>query len=271
MKEIRKFYYSHLEEFIEDVLSCPKERLKGGDGKHASKSWSGADSWKEATEILREGIGIDKIGNFVALENNSNLSMKSVNDVHGAVVDMGAFLEGTPENMIDFPIVDNTEFVDIIVDLSEASGVDASTVERKAAAIIGLVDKLEATGHRVRVDVVYLISLPESDTVRRDQPWLTKVNVKKHQEPLALGQLAGCMSPCFQRWFMFAQEDKYTRPPSGYGDLRTDRKLMIDELQKEATVDTVFIPSVTNGGYSYGTLETARETVEKFYESIWRK
>lgn len=75
-------------------------------------------------------------------------------DVAGAGVDIGRYVTGEPENMIDFA----TEFVEapqrflrVAVNIGASSSVDKSEMIARGAAAAAMVDLLEASGIRVEV------------------------------------------------------------------------------------------------------------------------
>lgn len=209
MKKYIPFKYSNLEEFLIDITILPPHQL---DKDRNDSSWSGAENDQHAMEIARTGYDLQKIDIKInQMEVSGVPQMDIVWDVSGSVVDVGAFLSGEPENMIDFPIVDNKQFIQIFVDTCENSGVSGDNILNKAAAVAYAVDKLESSNFRVELHIVY-----PYDKVCEERMYENHIiclKIKGFQEKISVGQIAGCVAPSFQRHLMFRHQDKYAFPP----------------------------------------------------------
>ncbi len=258
--------FDSLEEFLTHILSTPQHQRKSSIAYDSS--WSGSKDMDEAVKIAREGTDLETVAFEISKikETSTTSILELVNDVTGAVVDMGAFLEGIPENMIEFPVVDNTKFADIIIDVCESASVSKQELNNKAIATACLVDHLENNGYRVRVRVVAFNLM-----YRSKEYYNVCVTIKNHKEPLSIGQLTGSMNSSFFRRLIFlAYEKKYNGwVQSGYGRILSDKKQIDQLLESLDETNTVFLPNTT-ASYAFGcshnlkNLEEAKQWAEYF-------
>lgn len=263
----KPFTYNSLEEFLTDVENTPAHKLASSN---RYGGWEGAKSFAHASEIVRGGVDLSKVDMKVKeFESVGTMQMDSVHDVSGAVVDMGAYLEGIPENMIDFPLIDNKKFIQVFVNTCEHSGVGAEEIVNKAAAIAYLIDHLESEkNYRVELSVVY----PVKEIDRKTQEnHMINVKIKGFQEKLSIGQVYGCMAPCFQRVMMFRHNEKYTTAVNyGYGSVDTDYIAAIKTVA-DPSIEIIYLPNVWQSSQlghpaRFSTNEGAMEWANYFME-----
>jgi hypothetical protein len=198
--ESKTMTYGSLEEFISDISTddfdnhCVKHNLK--------KSWSGVSSFKEAVQIAREGLEVERINLDMSNFKHEQVVTETHYDVSGATVDVGTFLSGVPECMLNFTQASNPKMVTIYVDARENGGASDDIFTDKAKAISCLVDELESRGIRVCLNVFTASYIKTTDMV-------LVVNVKKHHETLSISQIAGCCSIPFMRVLNLTWKDKY--------------------------------------------------------------
>lgn len=125
-------------------------------------------------------------------------------DVVGGSVDIGAYVSGVPECMMEFVEAPSTEekFVDIHFSSGVNAGVTDEEMAQSGAAVAALVDALEASGKRCRV------VWERSSENRRDETCSVTVVLKDYQHQVDLDRLAFFMtSPCARRalaWAIYA-------------------------------------------------------------------
>lgn len=202
--------FESLEAFIEHCDSCPKERITRGGSGGESFNFYGSNSYEEGREIVRHGVNVEKID--LQIKNLKEISNRVTIDIEhgvsGAVVDIGAYLEGTPECMMDFPLVQDVKFIDVVISTNDLGGVPYQVFDNKAIGTAYLVDKLENSGYRVR-----LTALGASSNVGRENALdAVSVVIKDYNEPLAIGQISGACSAAFFRRLVFRHREKV------YGD-----------------------------------------------------
>lgn len=143
--------------------------------------------------------------------------------VTGADVDVGRFVIGEPECMIDFvpdTVHAPAKFLRMTVNFMAACGIPAEEIIRKGAAAVALIDALESSGYRVEVDGV--VANGFSDIHK------TVIRLKNAGEPCEIDRLAFAIAhpSTFRRLFFSYME---TLPanwraalhvPGGYGHVR---------------------------------------------------
>lgn len=75
-------------------------------------------------------------------------------DVTGAQVDVGAFLAGTPECMIDYPLSETSKVgrvVTLVVSMSASAAIEADTLVRRGQVIVALALALSRLGHATEI------------------------------------------------------------------------------------------------------------------------
>jgi hypothetical protein len=75
-------------------------------------------------------------------------------DVTGAQVDVGAFLAGTPECMIDYPLSTTSKVgrvVTLVVSMSASAAIEADTLVRRGQVIVALALALSKLGHACEI------------------------------------------------------------------------------------------------------------------------
>lgn len=202
-----------------------------GEARHGSVGFCGA-TVEETLDMARNGWP-DGAARAQALL--SSLSLPPVEEQHsatyldvtGAYVDIGEFVNGAPECMVNFR--DDTRaarFARILVSASFSAAFPAENAMNRGIAIAAIVDSLESRGIRCTVDVVEFSGADGSimDTVtsalRFDH------NIKQAHEPLHLERLVFAVAhPAYLRRLIFAamesrskaDRDEFGVTSRGYG------------------------------------------------------
>lgn len=262
-----QFIFSNLEEFITDCESCPEELRKSSINN--GKSWSGADSLEEAVDIARHGVDLDKIsGQLKSMKETEHFELQAVESVSGAVVNMSNYLEGIPENMIDFPLIEANKFIELLADVGENAHTSAQQMINKATACAYLVDHFENLGYRVKFNVGFFNSGGWSKRPKE----AVIVNVKEFKEPISIGQIAGCMHPSFFRVLGFMHMEKHFSPvPSGYGSMMgkiNEIKIATENMFRD---DFVFLPNIPTSGCDFRNMTDSIAWAQKFINETLNK
>lgn len=270
---MKRYKFNSLEDFLTDLNKVSDVNLMEKHGRLSSISGShdftGTHSFVEALTIAREGYDLEKLDLAIqAAESTENLrTMEVVMDVAGSVVEMGAFMAGIPENMMEFPMVEDVKFMHIVMDTGEICDVDSQVFLNKSAATAWLVDHLENNGYRVKLDVMY------NNTGGEYGAEAVMVTVKDFQEPLAIGQVAGTMHPGFFRRLMFRHiEIYYNRIPWGYGRIEKNKETIKQSLKElSGSREVIYLPSSENlsafgfrGYVDLNTIDGAKRWAEFF-------
>lgn len=108
------------------------------------KPWSGVKTYAEAVKIAENGYvpngGFDS---EVGSEVSESSVIAAMLDVSGSVVDVGLFLTGEPECMWEFQQTPSTKFIDLVVNLGNHAGIEASDLFTYAAKVYSLVLRLK--------------------------------------------------------------------------------------------------------------------------------
>ncbi len=125
--------------------------------------WYGTDSVAESLRLARYGWAEGRERMSAMQKRLTELVRQRVNsrqevlwDVAGAVVDVGRFCEGEPENMMYFepsPTEGKGRIVKLSVNVTASCDIQANDIYWRGAAIISLVDLLESNGFSVEIEV----------------------------------------------------------------------------------------------------------------------
>lgn len=118
--------------------------------------WSGS-TFKGSIALARTGWA-DGLKKIQSCEDRINASLRAGSDMtqfiaeSGDEVDVGLFLEGDPEHMIEYKLDENRKpVVKLVVSVSFSSDVSTDTVAMRGAAICAAIDACEASNLRVEL------------------------------------------------------------------------------------------------------------------------
>jgi len=204
MKDIQVFFPS-----VGAVVESVTRNLT--DGASKDRGYEFADcTFEGACDLGRKGwpagaARAKKLLDKIALDPKDTHSVTQY-DVTGSYVDVGEYVQGTPECMVDFVTDTRTRrFLHIVVAGAYSAGVSAELAMQRGVAIAATVDALEARGIRCSVDVVTIVGTHAA----QDDRYTTTVQVKEASAPLNLDALAFAVAhPGFFRRLMFAVEEQ---------------------------------------------------------------
>lgn len=221
-------WYKNLEQFITDISTEDYPQMSSvKEGR-----WSGSESFKQSITDAREGLNLGAVDLGInQKEKLHDYINRATYAVSGGTVDVGKFLTGEPECMIDFQTEDAPKFVTINVDVSESCGTPDEVFRRKSIAVGCLVDELENNGFRVKLNVV-----TNCDRRNGFKKLVGVICIKDYQEKLSVAQITGCVSQGFFRRLLFAfmekhsptnpDNDAYGYPSTNYDGLGLDGVLI---------------------------------------------
>lgn len=167
--------------------------------------------WSGGT--LNECIDMLRSGNVGAMERYSKLSASlpdeiipsgmqqdTYNDVSGACVDMGLYMQGAPECMLEFTQRESNRFVDVYIGTGFSGSTSSDMVLRKYMYIVKLVDLLENNGTRCSLHLGGLLNASYGYKGKAAM-W---VKIKSHNEQLDIPALLCVVSTMFTRVFHIA-------------------------------------------------------------------
>lgn len=156
------YQYDSVGDYLEQ---CGKDKshCEGKDGYRASVSgregFTGTKNLEEAIKLVQNGWGnrpdISKMSREIELQGSVDTNSLSLeNQITGAYVDIGAFLEGIPENMVQFVDEPIPKIVTIAFQLSTGSSMTQKAFSNRGAVILALTDKLTCAGYDVCIKAV---------------------------------------------------------------------------------------------------------------------
>lgn len=112
----------------------------------ARKGW--ADELNSALQVAESAV------EMAEKEQMMDAFNQPVWDVTGAQVDVGAYLAGTPECMIDYPLTETSKVGRVITlcgSISYSGSVSGSTIERRGRTMVALALALSKLGHNTEL------------------------------------------------------------------------------------------------------------------------
>jgi len=211
------------------VFPTLADMLSTMDGKtpayrdNGLRDWHGTDNLQEAVNLAREGWthGRKTVEDILGRLESSlqqvaqDMVMETTHDVVGAYPDMGRFMEGEPECMVQFlPETDTTsgQVTRLLIDNGACAKYSADWMTRRAGAVTALVQALTMVGKSVEVWVASPVEIGGKihDTV---------VCVHQAGQPLSVDAIAFCLGhPAMLRRMMFeCRADRTMGHASGMG------------------------------------------------------
>jgi hypothetical protein len=266
METIHKTYDS-LSEYLTEVGTGDFARYQSTEVSKHRTEFTGSRDFAEALNIAKEGIDLGAMALSLAkIETDvEQYQMETTYDVSGMYVDIGRYLTGEPECMIDQPVMEVKAAKTLVVDIGNSAKVKADVFKNKAIAIAHMIDKMEASGTRVELYVLNCFM----DCVGYNL--IAKVRVKAAEERLTISQIVGVLHPSFFRRIGFAFAEKMVNTdPGGYGMPLTTDKQWKDVLKTaEVKPDVIVMPNEwVSRAYGFNqtvsNLKTAEEYVNYF-------
>lgn len=176
------------------------------------ENFYGVKDMREAHDLARSGLphkGVTAIK--LASQAVSDMQGQMVkpqfyetNDVSGAVVDMGRYVEGVPECMVEYYPTDldsDSKIVSLIMNISYNCGISEEAITKQGNAMMGLVEAIELHGKQAEIWTDMHVSGWGDDNKVYCR---TAVRLKKAGEPLDVGMFMYALThPSYLRAIMF--------------------------------------------------------------------
>lgn len=176
---------------------------RGRSSRDRDDSWAGG-TFEEVCDVARHGwpegaAMVAKLARGIAVRLPQEQASTPYHDVAGSYVDIGRYVSGEPECMVDFrPEIRAQRVVKIGFNVSVHGGTATEAMMERGAAVAVLVDRLEAAGVRVEV-MAYGQGAPV---------WTMEVCVKPADAPLDMDRVAFALGhPGFFRRLFFGVQD----------------------------------------------------------------
>lgn len=183
-------YAEHLEA-VEAGRKAPNHNTPTG---HGGGNWYGVSSTAEARTLEVEGhhktsvdVGAIKrrVEDTVFAHKAFQTSFVANWDVCGSEVDIAAFLEGTPECMIEaepIRIAKAGRAVQLVIPICNSSIIEPETMERRGAAVLALIDCLLLAQHPLDLWAVHAVH-------GQGGRWVEAFQVQRADEPVNEGRI----------------------------------------------------------------------------------
>lgn len=199
---------------VQDILDCIKEgQLSHWSNlpwrKDAYGDWAGARSMEEALEYLQygwpevaEAIFLEDAA--LALNREIESEFEPIKDVTGGAVNIGAYVQGLPEDMINFRVeTRHKKTVKVLFNICASGTTGKSQIIQRGHTVTSICDYLERSGYRVRIDV--------ADTAygwgSGKSHWTLAFCAKDFNQPLDFGRIGYMLgSPAMLRRIFFGVE-----------------------------------------------------------------
>lgn len=164
-----------------------------------------AEGWSEGAQDLDQRLQ--------AIMPSSGREAKFGYSVAGYAPNVGRYLAGSPSNMFtkrkkDFGAA---PVLHIVVNMNASCMVKASQMKNFGTALVGLIDRLENTGRRIHLDVLYVLKEQEA---RVAVGW----NIKHSQDAVNLANVAFAIAhPAAFRRIGFAMLERLPQECENYG------------------------------------------------------
>jgi hypothetical protein len=136
--------------------------------------------WKDSFKMVQLSNDLDKLIPV------SQFKESFVYDVSGSYPDVGKYLTGEPENMVQFITEEDQKKISVIINGGVSWSIDQKIQFNKGAAIVSLVSKLEDLGYRVEVTLLYCSESMVNDNVRHD----SFIKIKEYHEQIDIDRFA---------------------------------------------------------------------------------
>lgn len=211
------FLYNDPFELIEEGEQGERKHLHS---RKVGSSFTMSRNWNHMKEIIREGENIPLLENAKEhiVQYTQQLDEALVYDTGGSYVDVGRFLDGEPECMVDFQDSQvSRKFCTVILNGAENASVDAGLMLKKAALTASLVETLEH--HKVRCNLMLVYPVDGLSYERaNNKDAIAAVTIKQHKDPLHLSAFNAMHPSYFRRAvFGFIETVCNLNPPVGYG------------------------------------------------------
>lgn len=192
-------------------LADRAEHTQAGENSRMNSNEFSGCSFDEAVSFARHGWpeGAAKAKRLLdRLQLHVPQAVHSVthHDVTGSYVDVGEYLQGVPECMVDFREDRRpARFAHIVVSATFSANITTQAVIQRGATIAAVVDALETQGIRCTVDLLF-----QSTDYNKADTFEVRVPIKEAHAPLNLDTLTfGVAHPAYLRRLMFAVMEQY--------------------------------------------------------------
>lgn len=217
--------FANVSEWITFIKDSPAKR--GASNQRKEYGFNETNSLKEAITLAEQGWpeGMEKVHKLSVRISEELVKIlhvpEVIYDVTGDQLDIGRHIAGEPDEFMSFvpaEIEQHPKVLHVVASIGAISGVSASSMIERGAAVVAMIDALESHGKRVILDCV-------SPITRLSGLDLTRIRVKEADAPLQLANLVFLLAhPDSLRRLVFACREQAcgarTCEIKGYGSSR---------------------------------------------------
>ncbi len=253
-------------EYVENAAKCGPVFADESGAHKPNTAWNGNVSYQKAIDMARHGWSEVRADVDVLIENiDAHISpvlkpaFESYFDVAGGAVDVGRFLDGEPECMVETRLVEIAKpgrVITILVNGGFRALITPDDIKKRGAAIVGLIDALERMQHSTEIALEMSCEDGEGNETG---PFLTHlVWLKRSEETLDIDTLMFALAhPARHRRMTFAlreHESVSDRRRFGLVD-RHGESSMPSQCVERVGADVHLDVIITNGEKSVANAE----------------
>lgn len=209
-----------MEQFREEIHKPSLHESMDLSAREDSGGFSNTKTYSEAIHLLENGWpeGLKQV-DFLSsrardAQPQSSFDFSPYHDVHGSTVDMGRYLSGDPECMIDYRIEKQAKcgrVVRVVVNAACSASMSSIDYYRRGVAALKIIDAFETAGYRCEVVAGTVSKCP--------QHWFSaQVTVKDPDQPLDMDRLAFFLAhPAMERRLFFRLHERLPFVLPAYG------------------------------------------------------
>ncbi len=246
------------DEFVHDLRTRKKLWDSYGDSDAvADDDWYGSKTWDEAMQYAVTGHPVARAAlEAVAVKQTTALEPLWETAPVGAFACIPAYAAGVPEDMFaqsELAPPVSQPIVRIVVNMSGSAGITAQSIINRGAAIVTLIDQIQASGKRVE-----LIAVKHGHNSGGTERYVWQVTIKRPEEPIDMDRIGlAFATPIMLRRFFFRVLE-FTVPHEVYAHGYSTH--YADECRGADLV----LPVIT--GNEYSTPARANALVQKLWE-----
>jgi len=221
---------------LRDYISKPCEydgkagQASSSSRRSASSSWDLGLGWNGTLKMMGEGWSqgaqiIADVGKRYESEIVPGVvrQWEPVHDVTGVMVDVGRYVEGIPECMMEYIPADvqGQRHVHLMVSNDAPGDIESQVMVRRAAAILAIIEALRASGCLCTLDSVVVTRAFNANAGGPPYVLRMQTTLAEPGRPLDMDAIAfGCAHPAFLRrgYFAFAEhQESHWRRLAGVG------------------------------------------------------
>lgn len=214
--------YESVGDYIAVGEALPKSQRKSSTSTNST--WCGSANLESAQELVKGGWdkrpNLSKLSKDIDSETSSEIDkMAMEHQVQGAYVDVGAYLEGVPECMVEFVDQPEPKVVTLAFNISTWSTMTKKAFANRGAVTLAICNKLQLAGYAVEIKAYCSVKGTKSGKARSRHT--TIFTVKPSNQLLDEDSLAfWCCHPSALRRIHFLHDEALPRDVRdifGYG------------------------------------------------------